>query len=257
METTVFRHAWIAAVALLLGGFGTQSGAQVRNCQLELTSQHYSDGEAMQGFLRCLNNRITDLHKANNQLKRRIAKLEAVAGELPTAWSNENGVIKEEPGRPIGSADFLLTARTTGGASSLAIEQRVLEELCSASGGCSVTIAKNQLSLFNKEPTQSAVSGPCQLTYSADSGDWALSGGCGSEPKSGTDGDGGLGSEGGNSVEIAVAGDACILADSGLSKSVGGDEGLATDRSKGLFLIAVPSRQSGVKRRFQCELSLE
>jgi hypothetical protein len=244
-------------VALLLSAFGTPTDAQIRNCQLEINSQYYSDGEAMQEFLRCLNNRITDLHKTNNQLQRRIAKLEAVAGNLPTAWSNEDGVITEEPGRPIGNASFLLSARSTGGANSLAIEQRVLEEVCGTSGGCTLTIAMNQLSLFDKKPKESAVSGPCQLTYKPDSGDWAVSGGCGGAPQSGIDGDGGLGSDGGNSVEIAAAGGACILADSGLSKTVGGDEELTSDRSKGLFLIAMPSRQSGAERRFQCELSFE
>ena len=40
-------------------------------------------------------------------------------------------------------------------------------------------------------------------------------------------------------------------------ETVGLEAALASDRSKGLFLIAVPERQTSAKRRFQCEISLQ
>jgi hypothetical protein len=53
-------------------------------------------------------------------------------------------------------------------------------------------------------------------------------------------------------------GDACILADSEPSRSVGAADApvLNADRSRGLFLIAVPAFWTGKEDRFRCELKV-
>ena len=254
----VFSLVCVNVFVLFLTLWGTAADAQVRTCRLEINSQYDSDSQVMQKFLRCLNSRISDLQNANKRLQRRIAALEGLVGELPAPWSNVNGVITQEPDRPIGSATFLLSSRSTGGANALAIDQDVMEGLCDQSGGCTLVVTYKQLSVFNKTPTDSEISGPCQFTYNKTSGDWVVGAGCGADQAiSGSDGDGGLARDESRSFEIATAGGACVLADSGLEKAVGDHGGLAPDRGKGLFLIAMPSRQSGVNRRFQCEMSLE
>ena len=208
--------------------------------------------------MRCLISSVNALIRENKRLKARITTLEGLVGELPAPWSNVDGVITQDSDRPIGSATLLLSSRSTGGASALAIDQDVMEGLCDKSGGCTLVVSYKQVSVFNKTPTDSVISGPCQFTYEKTSGDWVVGAGCGSDQAiSGSDGDGGLGGDQSNSVEIASAGGACIMADSGLEKAVGDDAGLASDRGKGLFLIAMPSRQSGVNRRFQCEIAFE
>ena len=226
------------------------------NCNAEMRAIEV-DQAGIRKNIACLNDSINALIRENTRLKKRVKALENLVGALPAPWSNVDGVITADPDRPIGSATFLLSSRSTGGASALAIDQEVMEGLCNTGGGCTLVVSFKQLSLFNKTPKESVLSGPCQFTYAPKSGDWTVGAGCGAQAATGNDGDGGLGGEAANSVEIAVAGGACILADSGLAKAVGAEEGLAPDRSKGLFLIAMPSRQSGPSRRFQCEVALE
>ena len=150
----------------------------------------------------------------------------------------------------------VLSARTTGGANALPIDQSVLEEMCSRTGGCAVSIAFRQLGLFDGGAKGSVLTGPCQFTYAADSGAWSIGAGCGGGPLSGVDGDQSATAAAATDPVIVSSSGACLLSESEPGRGVGQNGGFARDHRKGLFLIAMPSGQPDGIRRFQCELVL-
>lgn len=258
-KRTVFSDLLCALTLGLAGLFASSAPAVARDCSIDLNRFHMDVSEIYKG-LRCLVSSVNDLQRENARLKNRVATLEGVASQIPVPWSNIDGVITQAPDRPIARASFLLTSRSTGGANALPIDQAVVEELCDKIGGCTLTIGWKEKKLFERRPQNRAISGPCRFTYSADAiekSTWAVGTGCGTGAISGVDGDGELGEGEGNSVEIAVAGGACFLTDSRLENALENNGDLASDRNKGLFLVAIPDRQSERSRRFQCELSLE
>ncbi len=253
---TAFKRAIVSAVVFVCAAMlPTDASARVA-CDFEVEGAVYLPDAAVVRTLRCLVVELARLKRENAALKRRLAEVEGLLTELPAAYSNVDGVVTEELGRAIGTATFVLSARSTGGANALPIEQRVLDEVCGVSGGCAVSVVFRQIGLFNDEPKDSVLTGPCQFTYAPDDGDWTLGSGCGSGPISGTDGDRLSGEAAAADPVIVSSGGACIFSESAPSRSVGTENGFQRDTAPGLFLVAMPSRQPDGIRRFQCELVL-
>ncbi|MEM7719418.1 MAG: hypothetical protein AAF222_09445 [Pseudomonadota bacterium] len=196
------------------------------------------------------------LRRENAALEKRLRAAEALLTELPAAYSNIDGVITQDEGRAIDTATFVLSARSTGGASALPIDQRVLEEVCGTRVGCSISIAFRHISLFNDTPKDSTLTGPCQFTYAPDDGAWSIGGGCETGALSGIDGDRFADED--PTVEPVILGaqGACLFSESAPSRSVGESVAFQSDFSPGLFLVSLPLRQAAGIRRYQCELVL-
>ncbi len=225
------------------------------NCDFKVEGAAALPDAVVVRTLRCLVVEINRVRQENAALKRRLDVVEGLLTELPAAYLNVNGEITEEPGRAIGTATFVLSARSTGGPNFLPVEQPVLEEVCGASGGCAVSIAFRQIGLFNDEPKDSVLTGPCQFNYATNSKEWTLGEGCGTGPLSGKDGDRLTGSVSAGPV-IAASGGACIFSESEPRRSVGTEDGFQRDTAPGLFLVAMPARQPNGIRRFECVLVL-
>ncbi len=226
------------------------------NCNFQIRGAAALDDFDVLRTLRCLVRELDKLQRENAALKRRLDEIESKMTELPAAYSNVDGEVTREEGRAIGRASFVLSARSTGGANAMAIDQAVLEEVCGRRGGCAVTLGFRQLSLFDPEPKGSVLTGPCQFTYAAGSGVWSVGAGCGDAPSSGRDGDQKASSELADDPVIVEASGACLLSESEPARSVGQDGSFTRDQRIGLFLVAMPSRQEDGIRRFQCELVL-
>ena len=234
--------------------------AQARECRFEIKSRNTSgihSGIVLPPtFYRCLLAEIRDLKAEQARIRRIIAEFERVLGKLPVDYLNEDGKVTVEPNRPIGSANFSLASRTTGGANSLEIDQAVLEELCSRRSGCELVILFKQIGLRSPEPVNWISSGPCIFNYTVKTGEWVLSEGCGARGSlAGVDGDEAAASSGTPNDAIADAANACLLSESDVGGfDATGERALVRDHTKGMFLIAMPSRQEQGIRRFQCDL---
>ena len=206
--------------------------------------------------LRCLVIELDKLKRENAALRRRLDQMDDILVEVPADYSNVDGIVSREEGRAIGRASFVLSARSTGGPNALPVDQTVLEEVCGRNGGCSVLLGFRRTSLFDTEPRYAHLTGPCQFSYSAGRGAWSLGAGCGDAPKSGTDGDETASSAGRSDPVIVEAAGACLFSESAPAQSVGQGDSFTRDHRIGLFLVAMPARQTDGIRRFQCELVL-
>lgn len=247
-------HASSALVVLLLAVAPGAATAQA--CNFEVDSFTALPDRVVLGVLRCLVRELDNVRRENAALRRDIEELKALMTQLPANYSNVDGVVTEEVGRAIGRASFVLTARTTGGASVMPLEQRVLDEVCGKSGGCSVTLAFRKISLFDAETKDSVLTGPCTFTYAPGDGKWSLGAGCNDGPRSGKDGDQSAGDDGTTDAVLVRSGGACLFAESDPVRAVGTDTGFHRDHSIGLYLVAMPSLQPDGIRRFECELVL-
>ena len=241
----------VASFTILVPG---EASARVA-CDFEVEGAASLPDAVIVRTLRCLVIELNRVRRENTDLRTRLEEVEGLLTELPAEFSNINGEVTEDPERAIGTATFLLSARSTGGANALPIDERALFEVCGASGGCAVSLAFRQIGLFNDEPKDSILTGPCQLTYAPDTREWNLGAGCGTGPISGKDGDR-LSSAADADPVIVASGGACILSESEPSRSVGTQDGFQRDTAPGLFLVAMPSRQPDGIRRFECELVL-
>lgn len=226
-----------------------------QNCQFRVETSVMPEAQRVR-ILRCLVNELARVRRENAELKRRMSEIEALLVELPAEYANVDGVVSHAEGRAIGRASFLLSARSTGGASALPLDQRVLAEVCGKSGGCAVSVVFRQISLFNAEEKDRVLTGPCQFTYAPATGEWTLGAGCGVAPRSGKDGDQTVSGEDTVEPVLVRSGGACLFAESEPSRSVGREDGFQRDHSPGLFLVAMPARQPEGIRRFECELVL-
>lgn len=215
-------------------------------------------GEVPREFYLCLLAEIRDLQREQQRFRRTIAEFERALGEMPVDYRNEDGNVTVEPDRRIGKAILVLSARLTGGASSLEVDQAVLEELCSSRGGCEISIFFQAFGVRDTDLTEMVASGPCIFSYTSTTGAWARGEGCDPEGSlNGIDGDNAVAGAGQNSSVIATAGGACLLAESDARRQfVSPSNELQRDHSKGLFLLAIPSRQEQGTRRFRCNLEI-
>ncbi len=222
------------------------------DCKLEVTPPGDFSARQMLNFSRCINRELNRLRRENAKLEERIAELELIAAQMPAAYSNIDGVVEEEPGRAIGRASFVVSARVSGGSSSLPIDQRVLTEVCGESGGCQLSLVFRQFRLFEDAVKEAVISGPCQFIYSPDTGHWVTGEGCNPVGAArGVDGDQRTGAQDATGAIVAEAGGACLFAESAAARSISAAGDVGRDHSMGMFLLSVPQRQPAGIRRFQ------
>jgi hypothetical protein len=207
----------------------------------------------LEAFADCLLDRVADLQRRQTRLLEEIDDLRRALVDLPGELVNENGREKRFGGSRLAHAGFSLSARSRDSATALYIDHRDLGGLCGQ--GCTFTLLLSVEPLREASPAPVFATGLCAFHYNARSGVWGRSGDCG-EPVSGIDGDGTPTGPSGGEV-IAVAGEACILADSEPGRRVDPTtEALGRDRTKGLFLIADATRWNADGDRFRCDLSI-
>lgn len=235
---------WSLVLVALAAG-----AADARDCALPRVDSYQIEG--LLAFSDCVNERIAALENENAALRAELESVRVALKRLPGDFLNEGGKVTRSGGQSLVQATFIATARRREGPAALAIDQGVLETLCSV--GCSITLVMEGEALRKGDPGSVSEVASCQLRYSAKNGAWSQGGGCGNAV-SGIDGDGKPAGKVGGDV-IASSGGACILADSQPSRSVGtGDQLLEADRERGLYLIAAPAFFPGTEARFRCEL---
>lgn len=221
------------------------------------------NGYISERYVACLRQEIEELKQQQTQIIRSLQALQTTLEEaqealksLPGTYRNRDGQISQDEDRTLAVAFYHLTARPTGGINGLGIDQTVLETLCSSSA-CTFTLSLRPQSLRETDAVVSTIIGPCILDYDSETGVWVRSGTCG--PSGANSGKDGNGTPSGNtgSETIAIAGGACILADSDPGLNVGPENGpLGRDHAKGLYLIAAPDFSETTDDRFECELKI-
>lgn len=205
---------------------------------------------------RCVIKEIETLKRQQSQIPKLEKQVADLRRRIPVEYQNTNGKVTAEPGRPIGKATITVDSSRSGKTLSLPIAQDVVNELCGGKS-CHIIVSMSVTGAFSGTRTEGAVFGPCAFSYDAASGDWVRGAGCGGAAVLGTDGDGVSASESGASNVIMEAGQACLLADTEIKSTPGqGQSGFGPDRTKGLYLIAVPDRRPELKRPFQCVLEI-
>jgi hypothetical protein len=211
------------------------------------------DVVGLKTFSDCVNERVAKLEADNAALRDEMERLRGAQAEIPGALTNDNGKVTQTGGAKVGQASFTTAARKGQTAAGLPIDQTALETLCAV--GCTIHLALTAETLRKEDPPPVFADATCTLRYTAQSGAWAQTGGCG-EAVSGVDGDGKPPGNTGGDV-LAVAGEACLLADAEPGRGLA-EKGqvLGTDRAKGLFLIAAPLLFTGSDARFRCEMRI-
>lgn len=209
--------------------------------------------KGMSTYVECVNDRLAELETEKAQLQDKVDKLDKIMAGLPGEMTDMNGRVTRSGGGNLMRAGFSVDARARQAAMEMDIDQTALEHLCGE--GCSLTLVLTAIGLREGDPTPIFATGPCAFQYKAKSGAWTRGGTCGAEA-AGVDGDGSLSDAPGGDI-IAIAGEACLLADSGPRRSVDPeDQPLSRDRDKGLVLIADPSFWAGSEQRFRCDLRI-
>lgn len=222
------------------------------DCALPPAARRIDELVVYRDFWVCIEKAVRELRAKQELMEQELKSLREILADTPAPYLNDNGAVTRQPGRRIGQARFVLNARQTFGATALQIDQAVLEELCS-NGGCQIRLAKTEIGLFNAEPTGTDITRPCGFDYDSASGAWARSGGCGSGPGKGVDGNGRPGATAGGAEEIAAVAGSCVIADADLGRS---GQSYSADWTKGIYLIAQrPEGSTG--SRFICELEIE
>ncbi|MEO0918108.1 MAG: hypothetical protein AAFY31_14150 [Pseudomonadota bacterium] len=259
----VARYALLARflhIAALVSIFwiGAPGHSHAATCKFDIHSTVGLPDTVVLRTLRCLVSELDRVKRENAKLKRRLQDIEGQVQAVPAPFSNIDGTVTEDPERAVGTATFIVSARSTGGASSLPIDQRALADLCGVKGGCSLSITFRQLSLFDETAKDTVLTGPCQFTYTPDDGAWSLGSTCGEAgPRNGIDGDRFATDDMAAETVILSSGEACLLSESAPSRSVGEGGAFQSDFSRGLFLVSMPARRSDGLRRFTCELVLK
>lgn len=243
---------------VLICTFMMPMAAQARECILPDSKSIAVNESPPRAFFKCLLAEIRDLKRQQAELARIIPDYRRLMAELPAPYLNDNGKVTVEKGRKIASATFILTARQTGGASSLPIDMDVMLSLCGGTKRCEISLILRKISVFNDRPLKSTISGPCQFDYDPQTGEWIRGEGCSGGVLRGVDGESSAGAQTGGADIITEAGEACLFADADKHRTVGVDRELfERDHSKGLFLIAAPERRTESKARFRCDLVIE
>ncbi|MCX7644014.1 MAG: hypothetical protein N2Z62_01805 [Rhodobacteraceae bacterium] len=212
--------------------------------------------DQLETYLRCLEAELADLRDREARLRAALAAQAEALAAIPADYANIDGKVSMAEGRPIGAARFVLSARRSGAAASLALDRGVIEALCARPGGCAITLAHQALGFGFADPRVTAAVGPCVFDYDPAGGGWFRGAACGGEAARGRDGDGGAtGPGGGGGAVIATAGAVCLLADADADPR-GAPDALARDTGRGLYLIAAPARDPAAAPRFRCELTL-
>ncbi len=232
-------------------------GAEAKKCRLPSKGQDFSHlSPTTREFHKCLRAQVEELERRQKELEQIILEFQRLIAEFPAPYLNDNGTVTVEPGRRIGTANFFLDARLTGGISSLPIEQPVLEQLCAAQQ-CRLSLAFHVIGFRTGEPIESTSVGPCNFSYNAASGAWIRGTGCSDDALNGKDGNAAAGTGEDGADIIIAAGEACLLTDAAARTTGASRELFERDHAVGLFLIAVPERRTDGIRRFRCNLEID
>jgi hypothetical protein len=235
------------SLALALGA----GAAEAKDCVLPKWDGIRMD--ELDAFAECVNARMAALEQENAGLRSELEKIRKSLTGLPGEFRNENGRVTRSGGESLVQATFTSAARRREGPAALPVDLKVIEALCET--GCTINLVMEGEALRKGDPVSSSAVATCLLRYSGKNGAWSQGGGCG-DAVSGVDGDGKPPGKSGGET-IASAGAACVLADSEPNRAIGGAEGLLDgDRSRGLFLIAVPALFQGTEARFRCEMKV-
>jgi hypothetical protein len=242
--------------AIVFAFFLTTGVAAAEDCRLPVFENKALSGVV--DFSKCIRKQVSDLETENAKLRKELDEMQKALANFPGELVNENGRETRFGGDRLTQATYTLKVRTRESTSSVALDPKVLGELCGL--GCTVFLIQTGERLGNAASTSASALGPCSFLYDAKIGTWSL-GGCG-EAVSGTDGNGTpTGADGGE--VIATVGASCTLADAEPARAVEQApetevetvaQRLGNDRAKGLFLIANPALWSGEEDRFRCEL---
>jgi hypothetical protein len=244
MQRFIMRFTVFAFLALT-------SAAQAHDCK----QPRYEDKEikGLKAFTECVIGTLSDLEQEQARLLDEIKTLKAALAQIPGELVNLNGRKTRRGGDSLAQARFTLSSRSRDGTTSLDIDAATLDELCAV--GCSLTLTLTAQGLRAADVAPVFATGPCVFRYSATSGAWTTSTGCG-EAATGVDGNGTPAGASGGEL-IATVGEACRLADSEPRRSVDPeDQPLGRDRKKGIHLIADATLWTGNEERFQCDLKL-
>lgn len=227
------------------------TAAQAKDCEPPQIQGRNVSG--LSAFVDCVNDRIAKLEADNTALRKEMETVRTALAEIPGELKNDSGKVTQRGGTSVMKATFTTAARKGQAASGLPIDQNALESLCAI--GCTIHLALTAETLRKEDPPQVFADASCTLRYTAKNGAWAQTGGCG-DPVSGVDGDGKPAGQTGGEV-LAVAGEACLLADAEPGRGITGTgQVLAADRAKGLYLIAAPLLFKGTNARFRCEMKI-
>lgn len=227
------------------------SAVQAEDCDIPQNDGHVVTG--LGAFAKCMNERVGKLEEENARLRQELETTRGSLDEFPGALKNDNGRVSRTGGENLVQASFSNSGRKGQTASGLAVDQAALEQICA--NGCTVRLALMAEALRKSDPPPVFADATCSLRYTPVSGAWAQGGGCGAAV-SGVDGDGKPPGKAGGEV-LASVGGACILADAEPGRGVAAEGPvLATDRTKGLFLIAAPALFTGTDARFRCQMTI-
>ena len=205
---------------------------------------------------RCIIDEIEELKRQRLQIRELERAVADLQRRVPAEYLNDNGKVFAKPDRVIGKATISADSRPSGEALSISIAQDVIEELCAART-CHITLSMTVDGVLSNNTSERQSDGPCDFSYDSATGDWDRADGCSGGGVSGTDGDGQPATGDAGADIILEAGQACLLTDTEIRTSPGqGASTFGRDRSKGLFLAAVPDRRPDLKRRFQCVLEI-
>jgi hypothetical protein len=237
---------WIVIVFALLS-----SSAGARDCEPPKRVNEELNGVIK--FSECMIDKVASLERENAELRKELEKIRSALTKFPGDLRNEDGRVTRTGGENLVQATFITGARRGAGPAALDVDQKAVEALCAV--GCTVNLVLAAEGLRKEDPGSVNAAATCSLRYTAKSGAWSQGGGCG-DPVSGVDGNGKPPGRSGGEI-IAMAGDACMLADSEPGRSVDADgQLLGADRAKGLVLIASPALWTGTEARFRCEMKI-
>jgi hypothetical protein len=228
------------------------SAAQAKDCIIpKIVSK---DLKGVIEFSKCIQQRVGALEAENADLRKELKALQKLLADVPGELINVNGRETRRGGQLLTQASFTLPARSGDGMSFLAVDDKLLGDLCAQ--GCSLFLQVAREDLRGTTMDGPTAIGPCTFRYAAKTGAWSLDN-CGA-PVSGVDGDGKATGPGGGEA-VASAGEACILADAEPLRGVeaqdpAAGETLGRDRGRALYLIAESSANGPAGGRFRCEL---
>ncbi|MEM9047499.1 MAG: hypothetical protein AAGC92_02160 [Pseudomonadota bacterium] len=128
----MLRLAWTALFGLAptLVSLGALPGSASEACASPYRGVGLAYSTEPRAFFDCLLREIERLKERQRALAALVPEYERLKAALPVAYLNDNGVVTVAAERSIGQATFILTARRKGKPASLAIDQAVIEALC-------------------------------------------------------------------------------------------------------------------------------
>lgn len=260
------RSLYTICVAILISVFFNAS-AVAEDCSKEMEKYLKDAGLLEAGskavvkvrpFFECIVNELNNLRKKQKELEDIIEDQSLLLAQIPQHFVFKDGDVTFEEGRKIGSASFVLSSRQLGGATSIELDRRVIDSVCAAPLGCSVTMTYRRYSFRGDEIVATQKTGPCRFEVNSKTNEWSRGGGCGSDTLiTGKSGDGKVTVPGSGAAVIINAVPGCVLADADIKAGHRDAKlQLETDHSPAMFLIVDPAMREDGATRFECDLEV-